>query len=176
MERGAVVESSSRGLRRTGFLAALCALCVSAVVLLPVSGAPAKAAPKNKGLSGSGFTLQERGTNLGSEARDYLGNPKTEASVRKALKYLAETQNPDGSWGDQRYSSDVGIVGLCALSFMSAGHQPDRGPYGLVLRKATDYLVKHAQRTGLIFNPQAAAGPPMYGHGFATLALAELYG
>ncbi|MBM3457354.1 MAG: terpene cyclase/mutase family protein [Armatimonadetes bacterium] len=59
---------------------------------------------------------------------------------------------------------------------MSAGHQPDRGPYGAVLRRGADYLVRHSQRTGLIYNPQAFAGPPMYGHGFATLALAELYG
>jgi hypothetical protein len=67
-------------------------------------------------------------------------------------------------------------VGLCALAFMSAGHQPDRGPYGHVLRKAADFLVEHSQRTGLLHDPQGVAGPPMYGHAFATLALAELYG
>lgn len=130
-----------------------------------------------KTVTGSGFILEERHGSLDLEAREYLGNARTEAAVRKALRYLAETQNPDGSWGGSGgYSSDVAIVGLCALAFMSAGHQPDRGPYGQVLRRATDYLVKSAQRTGLIYNPAAAAGPPMYGHGFATLALAELYG
>jgi hypothetical protein len=137
---------------------------------------PAAKPAARKTLSGSGFTLQERAGSLDQEAREYLGNPKTEAAVRKALKYLAESQNADGSWGDSRYSSDVGIVGLCSLAFMAAGHQPDRGPYGAVLRKATDYLAKHSQRSGLIHNPTASAGPPMYGHGFATLALAELYG
>jgi len=145
----------------------------------PAAKAPAKkpaAATGKKTLSGSGFTLQERGGALDQEAREYLGNPKTEAAVKKALKYLAESQNADGSWGDSRYSSDVGIVGLCALAFMAAGHQPDRGPHGGVLRRATDYLAKHSQRSGLIHNPNASAGPPMYGHGFATLALAELYG
>lgn len=177
--------------RATYSLSLLCALCVSAVSLLGIPGMAqkkpaarpaakpnAKPAPSGKGknLGRTGFTLQNREGNLDSEAREYLGNPKTEAAVKKALKYLADTQNPDGSWGDSRYSSDVGIVGLCSLSFMSAGHQPDRGPYGTVLRRATDYLVKNSQRTGLIYNPQASAGPPMYGHGFATLALAELYG
>jgi hypothetical protein len=137
---------------------------------------PKKDPPPKKGLGNSGFTLQDRPGSLDAAANEYLGNPKTEAAVKKALKYLANTQNEDGSWGDSRYSSDVAIVGLCALAFMSAGHQPDRGPYGQVLRKAADYLAKHSQRTGLIYNPAAAAGPPMYGHGFATLALAELYG
>ncbi len=138
-----------------------------------------KTAPRGKGsgksLSGSGFTLQDRG-GLDADAREYLGNARTEAAVKKALKYLTDAQNADGSWGDSRYSSDVGIVGICSLAFMSAGHQPDRGPYGQTLRRAADYLIRHSQRTGLMYNPQAFAGPPMYGHGFATLALAELYG
>jgi hypothetical protein len=154
------------------------------VVILPAAAQkksaakpkPTPAKGKGKTIGGTGFTLQERSGALDQDAREYLGTARTEASVRKALKYLAESQNADGSWGDARFSSDVGIVGLCALAFMSAGHQPDRGPYGAVLRKAADYLAKHTQRTGLIHNPQASAGPPMYGHGFATLALAELYG
>lgn len=150
-------------------------------VLAASAGVPARALAqkkgggKGKGISGSGFTLQERGGSLDS-SRDYLGNPKTEAAVKKALKYLADTQNTDGSWSGSGYRADVAIVGICALAFMAAGHQPDRGPYGRVLRLATDYLVKNSQRTGLIYNPQEAAGPPMYGHGFATLAMAELYG
>jgi len=140
--------------------------------------AKGKPAARGKTIAGSGFTLQERSGSLDTEAREYLGTAKTEAAAKKALKYLQESQNPDGSWGGSGggSTSDVGIVGICALAFMSAGHQPDRGPYGQTLRKATDYLSKHSQRTGLIYNPQAAAGPPMYGHGFATLALAELYG
>lgn len=134
-----------------------------------------KPAGKDKTLGRTGFTLEERGSNLDSSA-DYLGNAKTEAAAKRALRYLADTQNGDGSWGGVGYSSDVGICGLCALAFMSAGHQPDRGLYGTTLRKVSDYLAKFSQRTGLIYNPQASAGPPMYGHGFATLALAELYG
>lgn len=125
--------------------------------------------------SASGFTLLQR-DGLDIEARDYLGTPKTEEAVRKALEYLKRTQQPDGSWGGSTYGADVGIVGLCAMAFLSAGHQPDRGPYGDVVRRAADYILRHCQRTGLIANTAASAGPVMYGHGFATLALAELYG
>jgi hypothetical protein len=166
--------------RATQLLLLLCAFCVSAV---PTSGAPAKKpAPKkpvprkDKSISGSGFTLQERAGTLDREALEYLGNPKTEAAVRRALKFLSGDQNPDGSWGQPGVSADVGITGVCALAFMSAGHQPDRGPYGTVLRKTTDYLVNKCQRTGFIFDANATFNRPMYGHGFATLALAELYG
>ena len=119
--------------------------------------------------------LQERGS-LGADAREYLGNAKTEASVRKALRFLADTQTAEGTWGGGSYNSDVAITGLCALAFMSAGHQPDRGPFGQALRRAADFLATRSQRTGLIIDPASNAGPPMYGHGFATLAMAELYG
>jgi hypothetical protein len=110
------------------------------------------------------------------EEREYLGTPATERAVTRALAYLASAQSPDGSWQSPSYSSEAGIVGLCTLAFLSAGHQPNRGKYGQVLAKATDYIVASAQRNGLIYNTSGSAGPPMYGHGFATLALAELYG
>lgn len=132
-----------------------------------------KAAPKKD--KQPGFSLRNRG-GLDIDAQDYLGNAKTEAAVRRALAYLARTQLSDGAWGGSGYSGDCGVVGLCALAFMAAGHQPDRGPYGKVLRKATDYIAENCQRSGLVYNPNASSGPPMYGHGFATLALAELYG
>jgi hypothetical protein len=157
------------------------ALGAAAVVLLTAqvgysrSAAQRRAAappPKRDPTTASGFSLRQR-DGLDVEARDYLGTPESEAAVRKALKWLADNQSTDGAWpGGQ----DVGIVGLCSMSFLAAGHQPDRGPYGRVLRSAADYLARNAARTGLIYNPQGSAGGPMYGHGFATLALAELYG
>ena len=144
-----------------------------AVTCLVAAPNPAAAA---KGTASSGFTLPERRGSLDAEAGDYLGNKKTEAAVKRGLKFLATNQNADGSWGDSRTNSaDVAISGLCALSFMSAGHQPGRGPYGKVLNKTVDYLADHAQPTGLIIDPHATI-MPMYGHGFATLALAEMYG
>jgi hypothetical protein len=110
------------------------------------------------------------------EEREYLGTPATERAVQRALAFLASTQNTDGSWTSSSYSAEVGIVSLCALAFLAAGHQPGRGKYGQVLARATEYIASCAQRNGLIYNTTGSAGPPMYGHGFATLALAELYG
>jgi hypothetical protein len=107
---------------------------------------------------------------------DYLGTPATEQAVARALRFLQKSQNPDGSWDSSSYTAEVGISGLCSLAFLAAGHQPGRGPYGQVLSRATDFLANHVQRTGLIYNGAGSPGPPMYGHGFGTLALAELYG
>src|SRR5436309_1922467 len=87
-------------------------LGVLAVVLASSTAAAPKGKPapgKGRSIPGSGFTLQERGGGLDVDEREYLGTPKTEAAARKALKYLADTQNADGSWGDSRYSADVGI-------------------------------------------------------------------
>lgn len=140
----------------------------SALVGLPLFAPPAR--------PGSGFKLRERSGNLDREAREYLGNPRTERAVRRALNRLSRTQNSDGSWGEPR-SFDIAMTGLCALAFMSAGHQPDRGPYGDILRQATDYLASKASLSGLLNDPKSTyPDAPMYGHGFATLALAELYG
>jgi hypothetical protein len=107
---------------------------------------------------------------------EYLGTPATERAVERALKYLQKAQNSDGSWDSSTYTAEVGITGLCSLAFLSAGHQPGRGPFGRALTRATDFLADKVQRTGLIYNAAGSPGPPMYGHGFATLALAELYG
>ena len=110
------------------------------------------------------------------EAKQYLGTPQSEAAVQNALEFLASRQQPDGHWNSGNYNQDAAISGLCTLAFLSAGHQPGRGKYGALMEKAVDYLADSVQRSGLIRREGGSAGPPMYGHGFATLALAEFYG
>jgi hypothetical protein len=116
------------------------------------------------------------------EAREYLGTPRSEAAVRKALNYLGTTQSPDGHWDGGSYRRDVGITGLCLMAFLAAGHQPGRGRYGVTINEAIDYLCHQVHSSGSLVAPgliqdrSGQSGPPMYGHGFATLALAESYG
>jgi hypothetical protein len=57
---------------------------------------------------------------------------------------------------------------------MSDGNVPGRGEYAPQVEKALDYILRNVQETGLI--SADAGGTPMYGHGFATLLLGELYG
>jgi hypothetical protein len=116
------------------------------------------------------------------EAREYLGTPASESAVRKALAFLAVSQESDGHWDGGNYKADVGITGLCLMSFLAAGHQPGRGRYGVTINEAIDYICRQVRMSGnlsapgLIQDRSQQGGPPMYGHGFATLALAESYG
>ena len=109
------------------------------------------------------------------EAKEYLGTPQSEAAVRRGLDYLASTQQPDGHWNSGGYSTDTAICGLCTLAFLSAGYQPGEGKYGLLLKRAVDWLLDSVHKNGLVAR-SGNAGPPMYGQGFATLAISELYG
>lgn len=121
--------------------------------------------------------VQKKPTNpFDIEAREYLGTRESEAAVRRGLEFLAKRQSEDGHWESGRYRADAAITAFCTLGFLATGHQPGRGKYGDVQRKAVDWLVETVQRNGLVYSTTGSAGPPMYDHGFATLALAELYG
>ncbi len=96
-------------------------------------------------------------------------------TVTRGFAYLAAQQNEDGSFGQHsRYGKNVGITSLCALAFMSDGHLPGRGEYGQVVEKALGFVLDHATETGLVAADTSHG--PMYGHGFATLFLGEVYG
>jgi len=98
--------------------------------------------------------------------------PELERAVSRGLDYLARTQKPDGAWPDS-YGGVGGVVGLAMLSFLAHGEVPDEGKYGHVIRRAVDYIVRTQQENGLLAGDGSS---PMYSHGFATLALGEVYG
>ena len=105
-----------------------------------------------------------------------LLTPAAERSTEKGLKWLAARQHEDGSFGSGPYRGNVAVVGLCGLSLLASGSTPGRGPHGAELDKAIDYLLAHTQQGGYIIASAAPSHGPMYGHGFATLFLAECYG
>ncbi|UCD75493.1 MAG: terpene cyclase/mutase family protein [Phycisphaerales bacterium] len=101
-------------------------------------------------------------------------NEDLHRAVERGLSYLKSQQNADGSFGRGQYGRHVGITALCGLAFMSDGNLPGRGPYGDQVSEALRFVLDHATDSGLL----AAETPhgPMYGHGFATLFLGEIYG
>ena len=101
-------------------------------------------------------------------------NPAAKAAVDKALVLLANSQRADGSFSDN-LGGTSGIVASIQIAFMAAGQVPGEGAYGHVTAKATQYLLSCAQSNGLLYRPESG-GPPMYNHGLATLALAEVWG
>lgn len=106
-----------------------------------------------------------------------LIGPDADRAIQRGLQYLAAGQNPDGSFGSNGPTrNNVAICALCGIAFLSAGHTPGRGEYGENIDRAVNFLLKAVQANGFINIPEGSGHGPMYGHGFATLFLAEVYG
>ncbi|MCC6284759.1 MAG: terpene cyclase/mutase family protein [Phycisphaerales bacterium] len=95
-------------------------------------------------------------------------------SVELGLKRLAEDQQPDGSFGSGRFGGNVAVTSLACLAYMADGHLPGRGEYGEAVRKGLEYVLSHQAENGMFVADSSHS--PMYGHGFATLFVGEVYG
>ena len=109
-----------------------------------------------------------------SQVRGDEITPQQQQSVERGLEWLAKHQKPDGSYGGDGMNPHAGITALAALAFMQAGNLPGRGKYGDNVQRCLDFVLNNCQESGLIVSDQSHG--PMYGHGFATLFLAEVYG
>lgn len=98
--------------------------------------------------------------------------PQCQVAIEKGLAFLKSRQAKNGSWSEG--SSGAGITGLGGLAMMSGGNLPGRGKYGDEVQHAVDYVLSACQESGLIAADNSHG--PMYGHGFATLFLGEVYG
>lgn len=108
-------------------------------------------------------------------ALEFVNAPAQEA-INKGLVFLASRQQPDGSFGPGGYNRDVAISALSGMAFMAGGSTPGRGPYGAEVELCLKYLLDNAQDSGYVNAPGSGSHGPMYGHGFATLFMAECYG
>jgi hypothetical protein len=106
--------------------------------------------------------------------------PRTDQAIQRGLAYLNGRRHRDGSFGTGQYSGNVAITSLAGMAFMCAGHQPNRGIYGKVVLDALRFVLAKENvqggNPGFLHNPAFNAHGPMYGHGFATLFLGEVYG
>ncbi|MEX2168379.1 MAG: prenyltransferase/squalene oxidase repeat-containing protein [Pirellulales bacterium] len=86
----------------------------------------------------------------------------------RGLQYLAKTQTEEGGWrGGQ---DGPGVDGMCLMTFLASGEDPNFGIYSNHIRKALRSIIRSQNAsTGFM-------GNSMYHHGFGTLALAEAYG
>lgn len=118
-------------------------------------------------------------TGISERPNQVIGNEITaqqQRAVEKGLEYLARRQNRSGAWGTDYGASNghAGISALAGLAFMSAGNLPGRGKYGENVQRCLDYVLANCQESGLIASDNSHGS--MYGHGFATLFLGEIYG
>ncbi len=102
-------------------------------------------------------------------------------TVNKGLEWLKKTQGKDGTWsaGGQ---NPVAMTSMAGLAMLCEGSTVTQGKYRDNIRLAADWLMKRSMkggnRNGLIGNPDhpGESGRYMYGHGFAMLFLASVYG
>ncbi len=101
-----------------------------------------------------------------------------EASIDRALNYLALKQAEDGSWPSgvgQGGSSNHGVNAIAVLAFLGRGHSPSRGPHRAVLDRGVRNLLSSQNEVGVFLSPAKSHGV-MYEHALATLATVEAYG
>jgi len=97
---------------------------------------------------------------------------KLEQNIDRALVFLRNMQEKDGSWTYMNEKSH-GITSLAVMAFLSAGHVPGEGPYGATVDKGIRWVLANQQRTGLF---SSDGTNEMYQHGISTLMLAEVTG
>ncbi len=102
--------------------------------------------------------------------------PAADRAIERGMQWLARQQRDDGSLGSGAYRGNVAITALGGLAWMAGGSTPSRGPYGREIEKTIDYLLAKTQQSGFISERPGASHGPMYGHGFATMYLAECHG
>src|SRR5215213_2151220 len=158
---GAQMTNRTRSTRET-----LIAAAVAAAMTL----APAALAQQGGNKPAADTTLA---SNPNAVRGDEL-NERQKAAVEKGLAWLAQKQAQDAGFAQRGYSNHAGITSLAGLAFMQAGNLPGRGKYGKEVQQCLDFVLQSCTESGLIASDMTQG--PMYGHGFATLFLAEVYG
>ena len=72
-------------------------------------------------------------------------NKTCAAAIERALGWLKEKQNADGSWGVKYQAS---MTGLALLAYLGYCETPESEEYGVTVRKAITYLVNLGEREG----------------------------
>ena len=116
---------------------------------------------------------------------------RVDASVERALAWLATKQQDDGSFESIALGQPA-VTSFCVMAFLSQGESPSGGKYQQQLSKAIDFIVDQQKPNGLI----ATIAPPgspiqrrpdttlhqetgvtaVYNHTISALALCEAYG
>lgn len=103
------------------------------------------------------------------------GSSDLEQAIARGLDWLASRQLSDGAFGLRgAYARNVGVSALCGTAFLCSGGE--RGSYARQTRSCTDHLLSRSQPSGFLVEAEVRTHGPMYGHGFATMYLGQVYG
>ena len=91
-------------------------------------------------------------------------------SIRKALEFLRKQQSRDGAVGG---NVKTAMTSLAVMAHLAAGVTPDDPEHGAWMRRGLLYVLGQQDENGYLGSQD---GSRMYGHGIATLMLAEALG
>ncbi len=108
---------------------------------------------------------------------------RIESSVDAGLRWLAAQQTADGQFPSEPVAQPA-VTSLAIMAFLSRGHVPDHGPYGVQLSRAIDFVLSTQKRQGYfsLLPLTPGGGEPNtsqtvhYNHAIAGLMLGEVYG
>jgi hypothetical protein len=100
------------------------------------------------------------------------GTPEIEEHVTRALRFLKETQAPDGGWGNDHRAA---MTGLSLLAYLGRCETPLSEEFGDSCLKAMIFLIDRAARQDGRFSDPAAGRHWPYEQAIATYALAEAH-
>lgn len=98
------------------------------------------------------------------------GTPACDEAVTKALRWLKENQNADGSWGDGR---EPAMTGLALLAYFGHCETPASEEFGDSCMKGIVYLVNVGMKNDGRMASNFSENSWSYEHGIATYALGE---
>ncbi len=114
---------------------------------------------------------------------------RLDASVERALQWLATQQKSDGSFKTIEIGQP-GVTAFCVMAFLAQGKTPSDSEFGPAISKAIDFICAQQKRNGLVSTvapntvpiPRVPLAqheqnlPAVYNHAIASLALSEAYG
>ena len=137
---------------------------------------------------GSGLT--GRGAEArGAMVREYGGTKESEAAVAMGLKWIANHQNPDGSWSfdhtldgrrcncgnvGHHKTSFNGATAMALLPFLGAGNTHKKGEYKKQVEAGLYYLTRSMKVNGAT-GDLTDTGGKMYSHGLCAITLTEAF-
>ncbi|MFM7035494.1 MAG: prenyltransferase/squalene oxidase repeat-containing protein [Planctomycetia bacterium] len=117
---------------------------------------------------------------LGVGGAPHADEPPSAERVAEAAArgraWLVAAQADDGSWGSAAFRGSVAVTSNAMMALIAGGSTPASGEHAAAVARGVDYCLACAGADGLIAGREQAAHGPMYGHAYATLVLAEVYG
>jgi len=128
--------------------------------------------PSSSALKLSGVFSNRSGSGRVEALKRYSNTTATEGYVKKALTWLANKQNDDGSWGENA-GRQPAFTALAILTFLAHGETPQSQDYGPVVLRGLKKLIEYSDTVGA--NGVINNGGNGYGHAMVAYALSEGY-